>query len=211
MTKYLVFYLEAFFLLVIPVALLTYSAQFLAIRHIFMGVAGIYCVLRLAHTRLTLSDLGFRRLHFIESLKSIALPSLRLVLATFLIFYLLPHPLLANIVGYDSLAIGTLKQRLVAYIFLSSPVQELIFRGYLTWRLKQVFRDSRVVDSLSVAIFTFVHLPFHSPLILVVTCLMGIIYIKNYQKYQNIYAPIISHSIVGALLIIIRNAWFPFP
>jgi hypothetical protein len=210
MSKYLVFYLEVAFLLVIPVILLTMSSRFLATRHVFMAIGGIYCAYRLLRSEATMVSLGIHKAQFVIALKDIILPSILIVLMTFFIFYFLPFNYLKLINGYDSLPIISLVDRLMAYVFLSSPIQELIFRGYITWRIAQVFSSVRVIEALSVALFTFAHIPFYSPLIIFITFLMGIVYIRNYQKYQNLFAPIISHSVVGACLIIIRNIWFPY-
>ena len=99
---------------------------------------------------------------------------------------------------------------LLSYILFSVPIQELIFRGYFTWRLKQVFISPQIIRLFSVVIFTAVHIPFYNPFLLLVSFTMGLLYIYNYQKYQNIFALMISHSLVGVYGIIIRNAWFPY-
>lgn len=210
MSKYIVFYLEVVFLLVIPITLLTFSSDFLAIRHVFMGLGGAYCVWRLLKSEATMASLGIHKSGFVEAVKNIALPSFLLILSTFLIFYFLPYNYLQSIAGYDSLPKMSFVERILAYISLSSPVQELIFRGYITWRISQVFTEIKIIEFLSIGFFTFAHLPFRSPLLLIVTFIMGLMYIKNYHKYQNLFAPIISHSIVGACIIVIRNAWFPY-
>ena len=157
-----------------------------------------------------MASLGIHKAQFVNAMRDIILPSFLLVLMTFTIFYFLPFNYLKIINGYDSLPIVSFVDRLMAYVFLSSPIQEIIFRGYITWRITQVFSSVRVIETLSVAFFTFAHLPFQSPLIILITFLMGVVYIKNYHKYQNLFAPIISHSLVGASLIVIRSIWFPY-
>ncbi len=210
MSKYTIFYLEVLFFFVIPVSLLTWSSGILAARHIFMGVGGIYCAWRLIKSSASFSDLGFHATGFQKSLASIITPSALILLFTYLVFLFTPYNTLKFFVGYDSLPTVDFTKRILAYMFLSAPVQELIFRGYITWRIKEVYQNPKEIEYLSVALFTLAHLPFHSPLILIVTFFMGLVYIKNYEKYQNIYTVIISHAIVGAGLIMIRNAWFPF-
>lgn len=210
MSKYTIFYLEVIFFFVIPVSLLTWSSSILAVRHIFMGLGGIYCAWRLIKSSATMSDLGFHASGFQKSLADIIRPSLLIILSTYLIFLLTPYNALKFLVGYDSLPTVDFTVRILSYMFLSAPVQELIFRGYITWRIKEVYQNPNEIQSISVALFTLAHLPFHSPLVLVVTFFMGLVYIQNYEKYQNIYTVIISHALVGAGLIIIRNAWFPF-
>lgn len=210
MSKYTIFYLEVLFFFVIPVSLLTWSSSILAARHIFMGVGGIYCAWRLIKSSATFGDLGFHATGFQKSLLSITLPSLLIILATYIVFLLTPYDTLKFLVGYDSLPNVEFTRRILAYMFLSAPVQELIFRGYITWRIKEVYQNPKEIEYISIALFTLAHLPFHSPLILAITFFMGLIYIKNYEKYQNIYTVTISHAVVGAALIMIRNAWFPF-
>lgn len=210
MSKYTIFYLEVVSLLVLPVILSAWYPQVFAARYTLTVIGAIYCAWRLIHSSATLTDLGIHRSGFKKSLKELLLPSLFLIIVTFLIFYLLPLPLLTAIVGSDPLPVTSILQRAMVYFFISTPLQELIFRGYLTWRLNEVFDSARVVKFISVGLFTFAHLPFMSPLILVITLIMGTIYIKTYLKYTNIFALILSHSVVGTCLIIIRNAWFPF-
>lgn len=194
----------------LPVALLSLSSEILAMRHIFIAIAGIYSAWRLTVSSPTLSEIGLHKNGFREALVALVLPSILLILSTYLVFELLPTPWLNQIAGYDSLAVIGLPSRLLAYALLSAPVQELVFRGYITWRIKQVYTSGKALEMFSVAIFTFAHLPFHSPLVLVVTFFMGIAYIRNWEKYHNLYSLIISHAIVGACLIVIRNAWFPY-
>lgn len=210
MSKYLVFLIEAVLLLALPIILLMLGSQFLASRPIFMALGGIYCSWRLWRRGATLASLGIHTSRLDSALRSLVIPSLGLILTTYLFFKLLPLPLLQSFVGYDPLAVSSFTTRILAYIFLSAPLQEIIFRGYLTWRLQEVFVSPRVVRVLSVAIFTLAHLPFYSPLLLFVSLSMGVLYIYNYQKYHNLFAPIISHSLVGAILLVIRNAWFPY-
>lgn len=210
MSKIPGFVVEAFFLLILPVFILMWSRQALALRPILMGIGGVYCAWRLWVGRATPASLGIRSAGFTASLRSLAAPSIILVLITYLLFLCLPPSALRFFVGYDPLTVNSFVERLLAYLFLSSPVQELIFRGYLTWRLKQVFHSQYLVQIISVGLFTFVHLPFYSPLLLFISAAMGVMYVWVYYRDHNLWAPIISHSVVGACIIIIRNTWFPY-
>lgn len=210
MSKYLVFWLEVVLILVIPTILFSLSSYFFALRHVVMGFGGLYCSCRLFRSEATLSSLGIRKTNFLSAGKDLALPSLVFVGITWIIFLLLPTSTLKFIVGYDPLTIQSFAQRILAYILLSAPIQELIFRGYITWRIKEVYQNPRLIQLLSVTFFMFVHLPFFSPLLSIITFFMGLIYIKNYQQYQNLFAPIISHAFVGACVLIIRHTWFPY-
>lgn len=210
MSKYTIFYIEAILLFALPVTLLTYSSQFLAIRHIFMAVAGIYSAWRLFKYKATLASLGIHRTNFVPSLKDLVNPSLFMILITFAIFIFVPSSLLRILIGYDSLPSIGLFTRLIMYVTLSAPIQELIFRGYITWRIKEVYTKRNEIIMLSVAFFTFAHLPFHSILFVVLTGFMGYIFIKNYLKYQNLYTMMIAHALVGGFIFAIRYVMFPY-
>lgn len=210
MFKYIIFYLEIAFLVVVPVLLLTVSSDYFALRPIVMILGGIYCGYRLLRSEATMASLGIHKAKFKIATKALVIPSLLFVAIALLLFYFLPNNVMKLLVGYDPLSVKSFSDRLLGYIFVSSPIQELIFRGYITWRVGQVYAEVKIMEFISVAIFTFIHIPFYSPLLLIITFVMGILYIRNYQKYQNLFAPILSHSLVGACLIIIRNAWFPY-
>ncbi len=175
-----------------------------------MVAGGLYCALRLWRSSATMASLGIHKAKFVSATKDLILPSTLLVLVTYVIFTITPIPLLKTIVGYDPLSVKTIWERLLGYVFVSVPVQEIIFRGYVTWRIREVFSSVKIMEFISVAIFVFIHIPFHSPLLLLLTLGMGIVYIRNYQKFENLFAPIVSHAFVGACLVIIRNAWFPY-
>jgi len=210
MSKYLVFYLEIFLILVIPIILFMKDSQFLASRPIVMALGGLYCSWRLWSRRATLASLGIHRAQFGRAIRALAFPSFILIITIYLLFYLLPHNILQQFVGYDPLKVSSMSSLLLSYILFSVPIQELIFRGYFTWRLKQVFISPQIIRLFSVVIFTAVHIPFYNPFLLLASFAMGLLYIYNYQKYQNIFALMISHSLVGVYGIIIRNAWFPY-
>lgn len=210
MSKYIVFYLEIVFLVVIPVLLLTIKSDYFSFRPYLMMAGGIYSGYRLLRSEATMASLGIHMAKFKSATKALIIPSALFVFLTLMLFYFLPNNIMKFLVGYDPLSVKSFTDRLLSYIFISSPVQELIFRGYMTWRIKQVYSDIKIMEIISVTIFTFIHIPFYSPLLLIITFVMGILYIRNYQKYQNLFAPIISHSLVGASLMIIRNAWFPY-
>jgi len=209
MSKYWVFYLEVFLLFVLPVLLLTVSSEFLAVRHLFMAVAGLYSTWRLVKYQATFKQLGLSGYNFWPSLKDLINPSLTMIVAIYALFIFAPLPLLALLIGYDSLPPLNLANRIFMYMLLSAPIQELIFRGYITWRIKEVYSKHSEIILLSVMSFTFAHLPFHSILFLILTSFMGYVFIKNYLKYQNLYTLMISHAVVGAILFVIRYTWFP--
>ncbi|KKU43047.1 MAG: hypothetical protein UX59_C0031G0008 [Microgenomates group bacterium GW2011_GWA1_46_7] len=112
--------------------------------------------------------------------------------------------------GTDPLSISSFSARLAFYVFGSAPVQELIFRGYVTWRLEQVFHNRAWIYFLSVGVFTLLHTPFHSPIMVMVALFLGIVYLHNYLIHRNLLAVSLSHAFIGAVLIFFRNAYLPY-
>lgn len=210
MSKKFAFIIEAIVFLGLPVGLLMSSSGVMASRPLIIALGGFYVTWRLTSAKVSLSTLGIGISNAAISIKTLLLPSLAMILFTYLVFRFLPNPILQRIIGYDPLVGLSLGSRLVYYIFLSVPVQELIFRGYVTWRLLNTFKSQTAVTVISVLIFTLAHLPFYSLLMLVLTFIMALIYLKNYLQYRNLAGPIISHAIVGSLIILIRNFYFPY-
>ncbi len=203
MWKQIIFYLEVLVFLATPVVLFMIYPHFFAARYIFTVAGAIYCVARLVYHRSKFQDLGLVTLNFWSALRDLILPSFLMLISTFLIFKLLPSVFLSLILGHDPLPIDSLLERLLVYFFISTPLQELIFRGYLTWRLEQVFSSTHSIQTISIIIFTLAHIPFFSPLILLLTFIMGYVYIRNYLRYRNLYALILSHSVVGSGIIML--------
>lgn len=59
-------------------------------------------------------------------------------------------------------------------------------------------------------IFVIAHVPFLSPMMILVAMWMGYLYVNNYLKYFNILPIMLSHAVVGSLLILLRNFYLPY-
>lgn len=210
MPKIFAFFAEALVFFALPIALMTSSGAAMSARPLIMGLAGVYVTWQIYHLRTTPPELGLRPEHWLVSLKRLAIPSLLMVAVTYLIFLLLPPALLQLIVGYDALTGFSMGSRLLFYVFLSVPVQEFIFRGYVTLRLRETFTSRPLIILISTLLFALAHLPFYSLLMLVLTLYMGWVYIVNYLRYRNLFSLMLSHAVVGSLILLIRNAYFPY-
>lgn len=210
MSKIFWLFAEVIIALGLPIYLMGSNQFILAARPILLGIGGIYVGLLLWHARATHRDIGITRSKFLPSLRSLTIPSLVTIATVIFLLSIVPSSTRLWLIGTDPLTVPSLGTRLIFYIFGSAPVQELIFRGYLTYRLEQVFRDKRWLILLSTIIFVTAHLPFRSPIMLLVAALLGIYYILNYLKYKNLFALTISHAFVGGILILIRNFYLPY-
>ncbi len=208
MTRQIIFYLELAALLALPILLFALYPGLFAARYAFTVVGSLYCIGRLYIRHTSIRDLGITFTSFWPSLRELILPSLLMIVSTFLIFALLPGDILRIIVGYDPLPVTSLSERVLIYFFISTPLQELIFRSYLTKRLEDVFASMHSIQTASIIIFTLAHIPFFSPLILLLSFVMGFVYIRNYLRYRNVLPLIISHSVVGSAIILIKHYLF---
>ena len=210
MFKVIGLYFEVFIILGIPLVLMGSSTSILADRPFLMLVGGLYCAAVLFHYNAQLADIGLTLRNFKQSLAYLVTPSLGIIALTLVILSFSPPPLRIWLIGTDPLSVTSLGNRILLYIFASAPIQELIFRGYFTYRLERIVKNNYWLLTLSILVFTIAHIPFHSPIMLVISLVMGITYIFNYQKYRNLYAIMISHAMVGAILILIRNFYLPY-
>lgn len=210
MTKALALFLEILLALGLPIYLMGSNQFFLAARPLVLGIGGVYVGFVLWRTRATHRDIGLTRSKLLPALRSLVLPSLVSIATIIFILGVSPAEVRLWLIGTDPLTVTHLSTRLIFYIFGSSPVQELIFRGYLTYRLKQVLKSRFWIVVISTFVFIASHIPFKSPIMLVVAALLGVYYILNYLKYKNLFAVTISHAFVGSILILVRNFYLPY-
>lgn len=202
--------LEIFLLILLPYYLMTTQVSVLAARPLIMGFGGLYCTLMLFYHRVKLPTLGLTRNNFGPGIKSLVVPSLLVIIGIYFVLQYVTQTTRIWLIGSDPLTISNFYARLAFYVFGSAPVQELIFRGYLTWRLEKAELSQFWLWILSVGIFTLLHAPFKSPIMLGVALVLGIIYLANFLRYRNLLAVSVSHGLVGAVLIILRNYYLPY-
>lgn len=89
----------------------------------------------------------------------------------------------------------------IFYIFISSPVQEFLYRGALNKMMDYLkIKDSNKLFFTS-TLYSFVHIIYKNPLTLVFTFIMGLIWHQNYIKTNNLIGVSISHAVLGVLTI----------
>lgn len=210
MKKTIALYLEIFVVLGLPLFLMGSNHLILAARPILLAVAGIYCELILRYYHATYKQVGLTLHNFGSALTTLILPSLVTILVIMLLLMTVRSDTRLWLIGTDPLILPSVVMRIIFYIFGSVPVQELLFRSYFTYRLEQVFDSKAWIIGLSIFVFTLAHVPFKSPVMLLVALMLGYFYIINYLKYKNLLAIIISHAFVGTVLILVRNFYLPY-
>lgn len=175
-----------------------------------MAIGGIYCVLVLRLSRATYKQVGLTLRNLWPSLYNLIIPSLITIATIILLLVIVSGGTRLWLIGTDPLILPSVVMRIIFYVCGSVPVQELLFRSYFTYRLEQVFESQTWIIALSIFVFTLAHVPFKSPVMLIVALMLGYFYIINYLKYKNLLAVIISHAFVGSVLILVRNFYLPY-
>jgi len=86
---------------------------------------------------------------------------------------------------------------------VSSPIQEFLYRGFLFAIFKRAKFPTWLQIILSTLLYSFVHLIYRDIPTLVFTLIIGMIWGWNYAKFLNLYSIIISHSLLGAIAILV--------
>ena len=86
------------------------------------------------------------------------------------------------------------------YVFISCPIQELLYRGVLTSiGCGKVSNTGLVI--VSSFLYSYIHIIYHDFLTLVITFMIGVIWHFAYLKTNNLIGVTISHIILGILTI----------
>lgn len=90
----------------------------------------------------------------------------------------------------------------IFYIFISSPIQEFLYRGALESAFEKL-RIPYVVRMFSTSIlYSFVHIIYRDWLTLVLTFIIGLVWYYCYQKPKNLIGVSISHAVLGVVTIV---------
>lgn len=90
----------------------------------------------------------------------------------------------------------------IFHIFISSPAQEFIYRGFLFNYLRIAGYDKTIILVVSSILYSFVHAIYYDIPTIIFTLICGFYWGMIYSKYKNLYSVIFSHSILGALTIL---------
>lgn len=87
------------------------------------------------------------------------------------------------------------------YIFISSPIQEFLYRGALPAIIEKYTSNYYARLIISTALYSFVHIIYKDVLTLALTFVIGIIWFRAYDKDRNLFGVSISHAILGLVTI----------
>ena len=160
-----------------------------------------YCIaLFFAYKRFSFAEMGFRN-NFHFTLIPWSFTSLIMIAAILILKYFYPSGMFYGF----SKNYQVLLSYIPYYIFFSAVLQEVVFRGYFFQRSRQIFSRPMTVV-ITIFIFAAFHLPYIVQLrsaLFYFSIIAGTIWTVLYAKYPNIILAAASHSIVGAIALLL--------
>lgn len=175
--------------LLVYLGLVPFRARFYVL---ILAAIAILAIARLY--RFSALELGFTKQNLRSSLKAIALPTLASALLM-LIHYFTQAPRIDNSA-----------YKWTFYLFfvgVSSPVQEFLYRGFLFSIFSRAKLAIWLQILLSTILYSFVHLIYRDVPTLLFTFIFGMFWGCHYAKFRNLNSIIISHSLLGAIAILV--------
>lgn len=90
----------------------------------------------------------------------------------------------------------------IFYIFISSPIQEFLYRGALEAALQKLNYPFIIRMILTSTLYSFVHIIYRDCLTLLLTFLIGLIWYYCYYRFKNLIGVSISHAVLGVVTIV---------
>lgn len=209
MPKVLYFYLEVLILYCLPIFGMGLFPGLLAYRPYLFLLGALYVFFRGIQAKKTLRDWGITTKGWHHEWHHLGLINLTLPVLAFTTLSLVSPEARTWLIGYDMLS-ASLPVRLILYSLASVPIQEFIFRSYVVWRLQDLNWSTSAIIWASTVLFVIGHIPFQSPIMLMVVTVMGFVYARIYSQHKNIWPIIVSHAIIGSLLMLVRNYFIPY-
>ena len=188
----LILFLIFTFYIVIPFLSLT-NPLFFKNKFIILTIIGILIYILLRLLGFNNGSLGIKSAKAIQSIRDISLVTfilivIGIILSSFKISRFQPSETLSFY---------------LFYIFISSPIQEFLYRGALTSILQQInFRKSSIILTSSI-LYSLAHLGYKDLITCILTFLIGLLWHQKYLKTKNLTGVIISHAILGVITIFI--------
>lgn len=186
--------LEVLVMFVLPIVLIQTGIISRDYRiQLYGGVYAFVIPLALAH-RLTLHDFSLRFDNIGKASRLFGVEAILLLAGGFIVAFVLQYRIQTGV--------GRIVNPL-QYLFVSVPVQQAVFFGFLYNRLT-VITDNQIVIALMLAIlFSTSHLPWDNVEFVVITFVMGIMWSSIYVVTPNLFWTMALHTIIGLFSLVI--------
>ena len=180
------------FYIVIPFLSLI-NPLFFKNKFIILTIGGILIYILLRLSGLNNSSLGIKPIKTKQSIRDVSVITLILIV----IGIILSSFKISRFQPSETLSFY------LFYIFISSPIQEFLYRGALTSILQQInFRKFSII-LISSILYSLAHLGYKDLITCILTFLIGLLWHQKYLKTKNLAGVTISHAILGIITIFI--------
>lgn len=188
----LILFLVFTFYITIPLLLLI-NPLFFKNKFIILTIGGILIYILLRLSGFNNSSLGIKPIKTKQSIRDVSMMTFILIITGIILFNLK----ISRFQPSETLSFY------LFYIFISSPIQEFIYRGALTSILQQInFRKSSIILTSSI-LYSLAHLGYKDFITYILTFLIGLLWHQKYLKTKNLTGVTISHAILGVITIFI--------
>lgn len=188
----LILFLVFTFYITIPFLLLI-NPLFFKNKFIILTIGGILIYILLRLSGFNNSSLGIRPIKTTQSIRDISIVTFILIIIGIILFSFR----ISRFQPSETLSFC------LFYIFVSSPIQEFLYRGALTSILQQInFRKSTII-LISSILYSLAHLGYKDLITCILTFLIGLLWHQKYLKTKNLTGVTISHTILGIVTIFI--------
>lgn len=87
---------------------------------------------------------------------------------------------------------------ILLYMFVSVPLQELVFRGLCWWRCSLSWKQSWFIVLFTSLNFAFYHIFLGNWQLVLGVLLLNLYWSYHYKKYRSLLATALSHALIGA-------------
>lgn len=203
--KQLILLLETLCFVVLPLGIVLLNPALFHFRIPIMVIAFCYVFLRARQLRVTSKSLGFIRTSKAEIIE--LLPKVTFfALATIVIKILLPGTFILPFFVHELHIIPGYVYLLI-YIFLSVPLQEILFRSFLISRLEHVSHNPYFLILYSAVVFALTHVPTHNMFMILGSFILGIWSAHHFIKYRNLEGIFFIHATLGGLFLLLCLIW----
>lgn len=196
--------IETIYLLVLPLVLIKLFRQLIHLRIYVLLIGLIYVFVLSKSQSISFKQLGFRQKHFLSGIKAIIRPTITGMILCWLFYVFFNQWFVIPVLNKEVISPSVLVS-VLTYIFISAPLQEFVYRGFLISRLELVSKKQLFLKIYNSLFFMLIHTPFNNIFLTVGSFILGWFWATHFLKYRNIFSVMLSHILIGSVYIILMG------
>lgn len=178
-------------LYILPIILIVVGVIPFSYRFVTLGVVGLLITLSAIIKKIPLKQIGFNRQNLIPALKDISPITLICTILSILYYHFY---------GARIDNSGIPMHFYIFYILISAPLQEFLYRSYISYILSEL-ELSHYFLIISSALYALAHIIYNDIPTVVMSLVIGIYWSYHYARFKNLYSIAFSHIVLGIVAI----------